>query len=81
MVLPIVMILIGLFTQLGVVPTPAHGGALAIDMQTTSVVFLAFPPMLILWKAVQDDGYVNWLESAAMVAIFGLTLYFLAVHG
>jgi hypothetical protein len=42
------------------------------------VFLLAFPPLLILWKAVQDDGHVNWVETATMVAVFGLTLYFLA---
>jgi len=57
------------------------GGALAIDMQTTSVVLLGFPPLLILWKAVQDDAAVNWLETVTMMAIFALTIYFLAAHG
>ena len=80
-VLPAVMLLIAALSSLGVVPTLERGAVLAIDLETTSVVLLAFPPMLILWKSVQDDGSVNWVETAGMVAVFALTLYFLAVHG
>jgi hypothetical protein len=80
-VLPAVMLLIATLSSLGVVPTLEHGAVLSIDLETTSVVLLAFPPLLILWKSVQDDGSVNWVETAAMVAVFALTLYFLAVHG
>jgi hypothetical protein len=80
-VLPAVMLLIAALSSLGVVPTLEHGAVLAIDLETTSVVLLAFPPMLILWKSVQDDGSVNWVETAGMLAVFVLTLYFLAVHG
>ena len=29
----------------------------------------------------KDDGRVSWVETASMVAVFGLTLYFLAEHG
>jgi len=36
---------------------------------------------LILWKAVQDDGKLNWVETVGMCGIFGLTLNFLAMHG
>ncbi len=79
-VLPMVLILIGVFAHTGVTPAPPEF-ALAIDLETTSVIVMAFPPMLILWKAIQDDGYVNWVETAVMVAIFGLTIYFLAAHG
>jgi hypothetical protein len=79
-VLPMVLILIGVFAHTGVTPAPPEL-ALPIDLETTSVVLLAFPPMLILWKAIQDDGYVNWVETASMLAIFGLTIYFLAAHG
>ncbi len=79
-VLPVVLILIGVFAQTGVTPAPASH-ALPIDLETTSVVLMAFPPLLILWKAIQDDGFVNWVETAAMLVIFSLTLYFLAVHG
>lgn len=81
LVLPIALILIAAFTQLGVVPGLPGGSALAIDLQTTSVVLLGFPPLLILWKAIQDDASVNWLETATMTAIFVVTIYFLAVHG
>jgi hypothetical protein len=80
-VLPSVMILMAVMAQLGVIPILAGGSVLPIDLETTSVVLLAFPPMLILWKSVQDDGKVNWLETAGMVAVFGLTIYFLARHG
>ena len=80
-VLPITLILIAAFAQTGVIPTMAHGGVLPIDLETTSVVLLAFPTMLILWKAVQDDGKVNWVETASMVAVFALIVYFLARHG
>ena len=37
--------------------------------------------MLILWKSIQDDGAINWLETAGMVALFVLIIYFLAAHG
>ncbi len=57
------------------------GGALPVDMHTTTVVLLGFPPLLILWKAVQDDAAVNWIETVTMMAIFSLTIYFLAAHG
>ncbi len=80
-VMPIALILIAVFAQTGVTPPLPDGGALAIDLETTSVVFLGFPPMLILWKAVQDDGAVNWVETATMVVTFSLAMYFLAVHG
>jgi hypothetical protein len=80
-VLPAVMLLIATLATLGVIPTLEYGAVLAIDLETTSVVLLAFPPMLILWKSVQDDGSVNWVETAGMVAVFALTIYFLAVHG
>ncbi len=80
-VLPAVMILMAALAQTGVIPTLANGSVLAIDLETTSVVLLAFPPMLILWKSVNDDGKVNWVETAGMVAVFGRTIYFLAQHG
>lgn len=80
-VLPSVMILMAILAQTGVIPTLESGSVLAIDLETTSVVLLAFPPMLILWKSVNDDGKVNWVETAGMVAVFGLTIYFLAQHG
>ncbi len=80
-VLPAVMIMMAVLAQTGVIPTLEQGSVLAIDLETTSVVLLAFPPMLILWKSVNDDGKVNWVETAGMVAVFGLTIYFLARHG
>ncbi|MEM9071626.1 MAG: sodium/calcium exchanger protein [Myxococcota bacterium] len=80
-VLPVALILLGIFAQTGVVPVGANGGVLPIDLETTSVVVLAFPTMLILWKAVQDDGKVNWVETASMVGLFALVVYFLARHG
>lgn len=80
-VMPISLILIAVFAQTGVTPPLPGGIALPIDLHTTVILFLAFPPMLILWKAIQDDGKVNWVETAVMIAIFGLTLYFLARHG
>lgn len=80
-VMPITLIVLAAFGQTGMIaPTPS-GGILPIDLDTVSVLLLGFPSMLILWKAVQDDGTVNWLETATMIAIFGLTIYFLAVHG
>ncbi len=80
-VLPVALLLLAVFGQTGVIEMTAQGGILPIDLQTTSVVIMAFPSMLILWKAVQDDGKVNWVETATMTAIFGLTIYFLAAHG
>lgn len=79
-VLPLVLILIGIFAQTGVT-SQSPDMALPIDLETTSVIIMAFPPMLILWKAIQDDGFVNWVETITMVAIFGLVIYFLAAHG
>jgi len=80
-VLPIVMILIAVFNQTGVTPPLPHGGALPVDLETTSVVIFGFPTMLIMWKSIQDDGQVNWVETASMMGLFGVILYFLAVHG
>ncbi len=78
---PVALVMLGAFAQLGITPTTPSGGALPIDLETTSVLLLGFPPMLLLWKAVQDDGKVSWVETASMVSIFGLVLYFLGVHG
>ena len=82
LVLPIAMIMLAVFTQTGIIP-PLDGanGVIPIDIHTTSAIFLAFPSMLILWKAVQDDGKVNWLETSTMVAIFALVIYLLVAHG
>ena len=83
LVLPIAMILLAAFTQTGLIPAlgAAGDGVIPIDLHTTSAIFLAFPSMLILWKAVQDDGKVNWLETASMAAIFLLAIYLLVAHG
>jgi hypothetical protein len=80
-VMPVALILLAAFSQTGVIPKLPGGGVLPIDLDTTSVLFLGFPSMLILWKAIQDDGKINWLETAILVAIFGLAIYFLAAHG
>jgi hypothetical protein len=80
-VMPIALILLAAFSQTGVIPLTPSGGVLPIDLDTVSVLFLAFPSMLILWKAIQDDGTVNWLETVTMIVIFGLAIYFLAAHG
>jgi hypothetical protein len=82
LVLPIAMIMLALFTQTGVIPPlNAQGGVIPIDIHTTSAILLGFPSMLVLWKAVQDDGKVNWLETSTMVAIFLLVIYLLVAHG
>jgi len=80
-VLPVAMILLAVLATTGVIPTAASGAVLPIDLETTSVVVLAFPPMLLLWKAIQDDGKVNIVETAAMVCVFGIVVFLLAVHG
>ena len=74
-------LIIALLAVTGVVPTAASGAVLPIDLETTSVVVLAFPPMLLLWKAIQDDGQVNIVETAAMICVFGIVVFLLAVHG
>ncbi len=82
LVLPIAMILLAAFTQTGIIPAVDEvNGVIPIDIHTTSAILLGFPSMLILWKAVQDDGKVNWVETSTMVAIFLLVLYLLAAHG
>lgn len=82
LVLPIAMILLAIFTQTGVIPAlDGLDGVIPVDLHTTSAILLAFPSMLVLWKAVQDDGKVNWLETATMVAIFLLVIYLLVAHG
>lgn len=82
LVLPIAMILLAIFTQTGVIPSiDGLNGVIPIDMHTTSAILLGFPSMLVLWKAVQDDGKVNWLETTTMIAIFLLVIYLLVAHG
>jgi hypothetical protein len=80
-VLPVAMLLLAGLATAGVVPIASSGAVLPIDLETTSVMVLAFPPMLLLWKAVQDDGQVSWVETAAMVCVFGINIFLLAVHG
>jgi hypothetical protein len=79
-VMPVALILEGAFAQLGVTPALPGGGALHVDGSTTSVFLLGFPPLLLLWKAVQDDGKVSRVETATMVCVFGLTVYFLTLR-
>ncbi len=81
LVLPITLLLMAIFASTGVIPTLPHGGVLAIDFETTAVVIFGFPAFLILWKSVQDDGKVNWLETASMIAVFVIVIFFLAEHG
>jgi hypothetical protein len=80
-VMPVVLFILGVLGEKGVKELNPQGGVVAKDRETTSVVFLAFPSFVILWKAVQDDGAVNWVETATMSVIFGLVIYFLVVHG
>jgi len=82
LVLPIAMILLAAFTQTGVIPSlDGLDGVIPIDIHTTSAILLGFPSMLVLWKAVQDDGQVNWVETSTMIAIFMLVIYLLIAHG
>lgn len=82
LVLPIAMIMLAVFTQTGLIPhINDSNGVIPIDIHTTSTIILGFPSMLILWKAVQDDGQVNWVETSTMIAIFLLVIYLLVAHG
>lgn len=82
LVMPIAMIMLAVFTQTDVIPAySGDSGVIPIDMHTTSAILLGFPSMLILWKAVQDDGKVNWLETTTMISIFLLVIYLLIAHG
>jgi hypothetical protein len=80
-VLPATMFMMALFAQIGIIPKLPHGGVLAIDLETTSVLLFAFPTLLVLWKSISDDGMINKVETAVMVVLFGLIIFFLAVHG
>jgi hypothetical protein len=75
------MIMMAVFAQLGIIPKLPHGGVLTIDLETTSVLLFAFPTLLVLWKSIADDGMINKVETAVMVVMFGLVIFFLAVHG
>ncbi len=82
LVLPIAMILLAAFTQIGLIdPIDGGNGVVPIDIHTTSAILLGFPSMLVLWKAIQDDGKVNWVETSSMIAIFLLVIYLLVAHG
>ncbi|MFT7620235.1 MAG: hypothetical protein ACI97A_003892 [Planctomycetota bacterium] len=81
LVLPIAFIMLAIFSQTGVIATLPHGGVIPIDIHSTSAILLGFPSMLILWKAVQDDGKVNWLETTSMISIFFLVMYLMVAHG
>jgi len=82
LVLPIAMILLAVFTQTGIIPAlDEFQGVIPIDIHTTSAILLGFPSMLVLWKAVQDDGKVNWVETTTMISIFALVIYLLVAHG
>ena len=82
LVLPAAMIMLAIFTQTGIIPLAGGiDGVIPIDLHTTSAILLGFPSMLILWKAVQDDGKVNWLETTSMIAVFVLAIYLLVAHG
>ncbi|HET6629835.1 MAG TPA: hypothetical protein VFG91_08665 [Woeseiaceae bacterium] len=80
-ILPAVLLFAAVLSAFGVVPLLPQGGILAIDLETVSVILFAFPTLLILWKSIGDDGSVNRLETVIMLALFGMVLYFLAVHG
>lgn len=80
-ILPAVLLFAAVLNALGVVPTLPLGGILSIDLETVSVILFAFPTLLVMWKAITDDGSVNRLETTIMLSLFGLVLYFLAVHG
>lgn len=82
LVLPIAMIMLAVFTQLGIIPAiNLTNGVIPIDIHTTSAILLGFPSMLVLWKAVQDDGKINVVETITMVSIFLLVIYLLVAHG
>lgn len=80
-ILPFVLIFAACFAGLGIIPFLPNGGILSIDLETISVILFAFPTLLVMWKSISDDGKVNRLETAIMLGLFGLVIYFLAVHG
>lgn len=80
-ILPAVLLFTVGLAAIGVVPVLPQGGILPIDLETVSVTLFAFPTLLVMWKSITDDGSVNQLETAIMLGLFGLVLYFLAVHG
>ena len=80
-VFPCTLIMMAVFAQTGLIPTLPNGGVLPIDMETTSVLLMAFPTLLLLWKSITDDGKINKLETTVMCVLFGIIIYFLAKHG
>ena len=80
-VFPCTLVMMAAFAQTGLIPTLPNGGVLPIDMETTSVLIMAFPTLLLLWKSITDDGKVNKLETTVMCVLFGIIIYFLAKHG
>lgn len=80
-ILPMVLLFAACFAGAGIVPFLPQGGILPIDLETISVILFAFPTLLVMWKSISDDGSVNRLETAIMLGLFALVMYFLAVHG
>lgn len=80
-VFPCTLVMMAAFAQTGLIPTLPSGGVLPIDMETTSVLVMAFPTLLLLWKSITDDGKINKLETTVMCVLFGIIIYFLAKHG
>lgn len=80
-ILPAVLLFAAVFAGFEIIPTLPQGGVLSIDLETISVILFAFPTLLVLWKSISDDSKVNRLETAIMLGLFALVIYFLAVHG
>jgi Ca2+/Na+ antiporter len=80
-VFPCTLIMMAVFAQTGLIATLPNGGVLPIDMETTSVLLMAFPTLLLLWKSITDDGKINKVETTVMCVLFGIIIYFLAKHG
>lgn len=80
-ILPSVLLFAAAFAGAGIIPMLPQGGVLPIDLETISVILFAFPTLLVLWKSISDDSMVNRLETAIMLGLFALVIYFLAVHG
>jgi hypothetical protein len=81
LVLPATFLMMAAFAKFGIIPMLPNGSVLAIDLETTSVLLFGFPTLLVLWKSIADDGKISPMETAVMVVLFGLVIYFLAAHG
>jgi hypothetical protein len=81
LVLPSTFLMMAAFAHFGIIPKLPSGSVLAIDLETTSVLLLGFPILLVLWKSIADDGKISPMETAVMIVLFGLVIYFLAAHG